>query len=358
MSEKKIDLHHLYKIELPDSGAPTKTDRYKPIINLNHVNVKKTDDVYQHACNLTAWQNLYDQLRPGAFRGQLIEGWIEGMQFFMEYTSATVRQSRMVWPHAIWMGIPMLSFSPDAYIGGDCISPQNTIAIKEGSKEFEMNTPEDYYIMGVVVDIEIFMRHLENLYSDQLCLFTQALTNLTLHVNPLQKQYAVSLIQNSLSWIADHPELLTSDVALKALRENLLDNIAYLVFSTDERHMKQHQVRDGYQRIVSRAREYILEHPGEVISIVDLCNVLHISRRTLQNHFQRMTGISPHAYLKCIRLNAVRRELESPFSVYKTVQDAAMAWGFWHLGQFANDYKILFNELPSYTLTSRQLCFN
>jgi AraC-like DNA-binding protein len=33
-----------------------------------------------------------------------------------------------------------------------------------------------------------------------------------------------------------------------------------------------------------------------------------------------------------------------------TVQDVAAHWGFWHLGQFAQDYKRLFGELPSTTL--------
>jgi AraC family ethanolamine operon transcriptional activator len=33
-----------------------------------------------------------------------------------------------------------------------------------------------------------------------------------------------------------------------------------------------------------------------------------------------------------------------------TIQDIASHWGFWHLSQFAQDYKHLFGELPSATL--------
>jgi AraC family ethanolamine operon transcriptional activator len=33
-----------------------------------------------------------------------------------------------------------------------------------------------------------------------------------------------------------------------------------------------------------------------------------------------------------------------------TIQDIASHWGFWHLSQFAQDYKKLFGELPSATL--------
>ena len=34
-------------------------------------------------------------------------------------------------------------------------------------------------------------------------------------------------------------------------------------------------------------------------------------------------------------------------------KDAAMQWGFWHLGQFATDYQQLFAEKPSLTLHQR-----
>ena len=33
-----------------------------------------------------------------------------------------------------------------------------------------------------------------------------------------------------------------------------------------------------------------------------------------------------------------------------SVADAANEWGFWHMGQFAKDYRRMFGELPSETL--------
>lgn len=74
---------------------------------------------------------------------------------------------------------------------------------------------------------------------------------------------------------------------------------------------------------------------------------------SLQNAFHAILGIGPNAWLKRIRLNAVRRELISPWSQSMTVKDAAMQWGFWHLGQFATDYQQLFSEKPSLTLHQR-----
>ena len=97
----------------------------------------------------------------------------------------------------------------------------------------------------------------------------------------------------------------------------------------------------------------ILECYDKPVTVLDLCNQLHVSRRTLQNAFHAILGIGPNAWLKRIRLNAVRRELISPWSQSTTVKDAAMQWGFWHLGQFATDYQQLFAEKPSLTLHQR-----
>ncbi|HGX9474524.1 TPA: helix-turn-helix domain-containing protein, partial [Escherichia coli] len=80
----------------------------------------------------------------------------------------------------------------------------------------------------------------------------------------------------------------------------------------------------SYRRLLSRAREYVLENMSEPVTVLDLCNQLHVSRRTLQNAFHAILGIGPNAWLKRIRLNAVRRELISPWSQSTTVKDAAM----------------------------------
>ena len=65
-------------------------------------------------------------------------------------------------------------------------------------------------------------------------------------------------------------------------------------------------------------------------------------------------GLSPKAYLKARRLNAVRRELLQDEAAVSTIFDMASSWGFWHMGQFGRDYKDMFGELPSETLKSKK----
>jgi AraC family ethanolamine operon transcriptional activator len=58
------------------------------------------------------------------------------------------------------------------------------------------------------------------------------------------------------------------------------------------------------------------------------------------------------AYLKLLRLIAVRHQLSQADPRQVTVTEIASHFGFWSSGHFSRDYKNLFGELPSVTLTN------
>ena len=62
--------------------------------------------MYEHALTITAWQQIYDQLHPGQFRGEFTEILLDDIQVFREYTGLALRQSCLVWPNSFWFGIP------------------------------------------------------------------------------------------------------------------------------------------------------------------------------------------------------------------------------------------------------------
>jgi AraC family ethanolamine operon transcriptional activator len=108
--------------------------------------------------------------------------------------------------------------------------------------------------------------------------------------------------------------------------------------------------RHRRQSIVSEAREYVLANRDRAINVPELCERLHVSRRTLQYCFQDVLGMAPATYLRAIRLNGARRDLCNASRASLSVQDVAATWGFWHLSQFATDYRKLFGVRPSDTL--------
>ena len=105
---------------------------------------------------------------------------------------------------------------------------------------------------------------------------------------------------------------------------------------------------------LKRIKEYLYEFPHEPVTVDFLCSITGVSRRTVQYAFQEHYGMSPKSYLKNFRLNGVRRELWKSDPLLTRVNDIASLWGFWHMGQFAADYRKLFGEQPSETLQRKK----
>ncbi|UCH73333.1 MAG: helix-turn-helix domain-containing protein [Rhodospirillales bacterium] len=100
---------------------------------------------------------------------------------------------------------------------------------------------------------------------------------------------------------------------------------------------------------VKRAVDIMRDRLDEGVSIGWICAESGASWRTLTRGFRERFGIGPKAYFNRLRLCRVRSELLQGWAA-ASVADAANAWGFWHMGQFARDYRRMFGELPSETL--------
>lgn len=103
-----------------------------------------------------------------------------------------------------------------------------------------------------------------------------------------------------------------------------------------------------------RCTEFIEQSAGQPITVRELCEVSGASWRTLDYAFKERYGLAPKAYLRAHRLNAVRAELRDMSKAAGTIASVAGRWGFWHMSQFAVDYRKLFGELPSDTLRGRE----
>ena len=105
----------------------------------------------------------------------------------------------------------------------------------------------------------------------------------------------------------------------------------------------------GRPRRVNRAVEIARNRANVVHSVGELAKLTGVSERTLRRGFHERFDTSPKAYLQAQRLIGVRRELRGT-GPEVPINDIANAWGFWHMGQFAADYRRQFGELPSQTL--------
>lgn len=132
----------------------------------------------------------------------------------------------------------------------------------------------------------------------------------------------------------DQYDAITESLAL------LLNDSARIVQTPSQRRQSQ---------ALKKAIEVIQDGLEENITVRDVAAASNVSIRTLEYSFKNKFGTSPKQFINLQRLLMVRRDLLACDN--ESVTDIANRWGFWHMGQFANDYRRVFGELPSQTRT-------
>lgn len=138
--------------------------------------------------------------------------------------------------------------------------------------------------------------------------------------------------------------------------EEIEDSLWALLLSAvqGERSEDGHQRSGGYQTYVKPAEEFILGQLDQPLRVADIAEAVGISVPTLNRAFRKCHGMGPKAFVKMRRLDRVRSELQRADPQATSVTEIATKYAFWHLSQFAADYKRVFHETPSETLRHGQ----
>jgi AraC-like DNA-binding protein len=104
-----------------------------------------------------------------------------------------------------------------------------------------------------------------------------------------------------------------------------------------------------HQQIMLCFGEWLDTNKDRAVYLEEVCMALGVSAPTLRRCCEEHLGMSPMQYLGLRRMNLARQALQRRDSQI-SVTAAAMNFGFWHLGRFADEYRSLFGESPSATL--------
>ncbi|OEZ99738.1 bifunctional transcriptional activator/DNA repair enzyme AdaA [Duganella sp. HH101] len=295
-------------------------------------------DADELASKLTNWQQSYDQISSGLFRGALTELRLPQLQVFRESLSQSVRQSCRVWPDAIWFGLP--DHGAATRINGRQTAA-DWIMVQPGNVEFELVTPSAYSIYGIVASRELLVETArrygceidwQRVQSAELLQVDVQAQARCLHVlSQLLPAEGLGCAEGMAQW---------QETVLSALLD-MLDHSCVEPALAASLQRRRH--------VVALAREYIMAHRSESITVPELCERVHVSRRTLQYCFEDVLGMSPMLYLRMVRLNGVRRQLQDGGAI----GDVAGSWGLSNFSQFSSDYRKLFGQCPSASLRSR-----
>lgn len=100
--------------------------------------------------------------------------------------------------------------------------------------------------------------------------------------------------------------------------------------------------------VVKRSWDIIRASGDTPVTLESLCRENNVSLRTLEYAFHEIAGMNPNVFLRIHRLHISQRTLFSGKTRF--VKEAAYAGGFFHLGRFSADYKMVFGETPLQTL--------
>lgn len=312
-----------------------------------------TLDAQTQAASLSSWQQHYEQLSAGRFEGLLEDLRFDQLQVFRETTNQSVLQDGSARSGHVTVGLADFDAGRASFCGHQ-IDPDTPIGI-QSDVPFQLVTAARMELVGISIPSTALQALAARVDGPELAGEAwQVPRTCVLRALGPRRQELQHLTASALALGQQAPTLLGPAAARRTLGLALADAVLQCF-------RPEHVVTDlptcanSRQRIVRLAREYMQAHAESVITVPDLCEAAHTSRRALQYAFEDLLQVSPITYLRCMRLNRARRDLLRQASQGVGaggggVGDVAARWGFWHLSRFAGDYRALFGELPSATL--------
>ena len=143
------------------------------------------------------------------------------------------------------------------------------------------------------------------------------------------------------------PDLVRASLESQMIEQDLLPLLLNALKSVDDEVSIRPYARADIVKVAQEFMEMNLQRP---LTLADICQAVYASKRSLHYAFQDMFGMGPMAFLKVLRLHAIRRILLRAEPKSLQIKEVANAWGFCSMGHFSRDYKQLFGESPSQTL--------
>jgi AraC-like DNA-binding protein len=105
-----------------------------------------------------------------------------------------------------------------------------------------------------------------------------------------------------------------------------------------------------HAEIIARFEETLAANYDRPLHLPEICAAIDAPERTLRVSCMEHLGMGPTQFLWLRRMHIARRALIQADKGTASVTEIATASGFWELGRFAVEYRILFGEAPSATL--------
>jgi AraC family ethanolamine operon transcriptional activator len=300
-------------------------------------------DAVQLSQQTGEWNFEVSQLTRGPFdsSGTLLA--FEGVSLLDITINQTVLQRGYGPPNMVALFIPRPGTIPP-FASGQLVEAGQCATLMGG--EIEAVTHGGYAELDLAFDLNACRSQLEALNGDSM-----GVKFGTTIAAPGQTWIAemTGRIEWLLTGVKDHGASLSNPQLRMSLSDHLLTAMTRFDPAPADIDSTTRAATANRRVAVRIAREYIHERLSNPLPLSELCRHAKLKVRTLETGFREVTGLTPIAYIRSLRLNAVRRALHDASLQQHSISAIALDNGFWHLSQFATDYRKLFGETPTNT---------
>jgi len=306
--------------------------------------IRVSNDAYIHSRSATHWSHAYEQLVPGRFHGTHAEAWLGPLQFGYERVDGAFKYSGRAWPGAR-IFVSFLPGSGDVFYDGRQIEKGAVLTRRcESVDRVTCNSRAE--MLFVTVDESYIERFAARLSGRTLFGKDDGQPVIFSKDKVVVAEFERTIL-HTLRGISANRQILDDERARQAMQESMLGSLYDALLAQPSESARLH-CSSTRARIVDRAIGFIEAKLADPLSTASIAAVVRVPPRTLRTDFKQVIGITPAQYIRSMRLNRVRRELAAGRCC--SIESAAVRWGFWHTGRFANYYREAFGEYPSATV--------
>ena len=300
-------------------------------------------DAVQLSQQTGEWNFEVSQLTKGVLHAESIMLALDGVSLMNITLNQTVRQRGFGPRNMAAIFIPREGSNP-VFAFDQLVEPGQCMTVMGG--ELEGVTHSEYQEIDLAFDMNACQAQLDALSGGSIGVMPG-----TTIAAPGQAWIAdmTARVDWLLSAAKDHGAGLSNPQLRMSLIDHLLAAMARFDPSPADIDSTTRKASAARRVAVRLAREYIHARLSEPLPLSELCRRSGLKARTLETGFREVTGLTPIAYIRSLRLNAARRALLDDSTRLRSISDIAMDNGFWHLSQFATDYRKLFGETPTNT---------
>jgi AraC family transcriptional regulator, ethanolamine operon transcriptional activator len=305
----------------------------------------ESQDVDDQAKGLDGWEQAYEQLGCGRFRGSTWQLLMHDGVLLRETSNRQHRQ-RVVPPrNHLVLAVPLAVTAGSVFAGRPL--GRETLMLLDSRAEHDVVSAGEIDLVGVSVDRAVLE---EQLAPAKLEWLERKATERNVE---LPAETAAAIRQMLFATMDDVGARVGDFAQVGQERHLLASTITHTVM------LAMAAERDGGAstiprraetrlKVVKRAVEFMREHLEADVGVPEICAAAYASRRTLQYCFEEFLHTTPQAYLRALRLNEARRALKAAHQ--PPITELASTLGFASASHFTRHYKLMFDELPSETL--------